>query len=396
MNMWGQFWCAEDADWKSAPATPACNYPPPKYVRPVADYASRCIRPNDSTNLTPVGGSTTYDSWFYDGLLVYQQIAAYQNNPAKWDVCEQNVNQVYRDGFVLPNKGRLAGYMIFTEGLYYDYVSHRTAADLAAIDDIYQRASFAQTFHGDLFGAQREAAYRLEADLWESLTHNQTHAASGLGPTNWTAAQWVQYDVAHILSTIEMYTAENQPFEYFMTGLQAKALINYYVMTGKTDVRIPPAVKQLADYVYSSGYGKQVSDPYAFGYASPWPIYGAPSTGGEALNLLIAPMYAWLFSITGNTTYQTEGDKIWQGGVLMRKSGGANGPFSFTGNGGKVFSQNYEWSFNYVTWRSKPTITSSTTKCTFSPESRIGVNGSQLSRRTRDRDCWFSGDAKGK
>src|SRR5207302_217264 len=41
-------------------------------------------------------------------------------------------------------------------------------------------------------------------------------------------------------------------------------------------------------------------------------------TGGadlQALNLLIAPMYAWLYRFTGLQQYQLEGDAIWASGV---------------------------------------------------------------------------------
>jgi hypothetical protein len=56
-------------------------------------------------------------------------------------------------------------------------------------------------------------------------------------------------------------------------------------------------------------------------------------------------MYAWLFQYTGDSIYQEEGDRCWQGGVNIDPGGGI-------GWSGKNFSQNYRWSFDYVHWRS--------------------------------------------
>jgi hypothetical protein len=297
-----------------------------------------------------------YEPWFYDGVLVYQQIGNYQNNPAKWAQAVANVMQVYRDGYLLPNNGALQGYMIFTEGLYRDYIATGTAADLTAIDDVDLNSSYAQSAGGAFSSTvyQREAVYMLEADLWASKLNNPVKYSQ-------PASYWLQYDVAHVLGMIDQQCGQTptQPYEYFMAGLQAEALIKYYINTGSTDVRIPAAVKQLADCIWSSGWGATADDLLAFPYNSNFAEYGVTLVasggyGGAELNLLVAPMYAWLYKMTGNTTYQTEGDAIWQSGVLMADGGGVPGTIGWTGNGGKQFSQNYRWSFDYVNWRSTP------------------------------------------
>ena len=70
----------------------------------------------------------------------------------------------------------------------------------------------------------------------------------------------------------------------------------------------------------------------------------ATDTGGmEAapdLNLLIAPVYAWLYHQTGNTVYRDRADQIFAGGVA--------GAFL---SQGKQFDQNYRLSFEYLRWR---------------------------------------------
>jgi hypothetical protein len=67
----------------------------------------------------------------------------------------------------------------------------------------------------------------------------------------------------------------------------------------------------------------------------------SPRQPAPDLNLLIAPLYAWLWKQTGNPSYRDRGDQLWQGGV--------EGAYL---DGGKQFNQNYWWSFDYVAWRS--------------------------------------------
>ena len=68
-----------------------------------------------------------------------------------------------------------------------------------------------------------------------------------------------------------------------------------------------------------------------------------PHVPAPDLNLLIAPMYAWLYRQTGETKYRDQGDALFAGGVKKAYL-----------DGGKQFDQNYWWSFDYVRWRSGP------------------------------------------
>jgi hypothetical protein len=56
--------------------------------------------------------------------------------------------------------------------------------------------------------------------------------------------------------------------------------------------------------------------------------------------MLIAPMYAWLYRVTGDIKYIQEGDQIWRGGVER----------AWLSNG-KQFNQNYRMSFLYLKYR---------------------------------------------
>ena len=345
MNIYGQFWTPEDYTFNAAQVT--ANTPHCLYPAPLSAWPARCIRANDPATVVTASGGLTTQSWFYDGDLVFQHIGNYLGNPAKWYQGVANTNQSYRDKFVLPLNGHIQGYLLFTEGLYRDYMTRGDVSSKTAVDELVAFAAFSATPHAEfsITQTQREAAYRLEADLWGSKLDNPVRAGH-------PASYWLQYDVAHVIGQIEQQCTQNQPFEYFMTGLQAEALIKYYIETGSRDVRILPAVEQLAKCV-ALGWGGVVDDPYAFPYASAHATYGFTNHGGsnEVLNSLIAPMYAWLYMMTGDSAYLLIGDTVFQYGVTMPTSGGAKGTIGWVGNGGKQFSQSYRWSFDYVNWR---------------------------------------------
>ncbi len=100
--------------------------------------------------------------------------------------------------------------------------------------------------------------------------------------------------------------------------------------------------------MWISGVGGSRGDWYphsnsalgAFEYVQPT-IDGVGSEDpAPDLNLLIAPMYGWLYAQTGASRFRDRGDAIFVGGVGMA---------SLKQN--KPFNQNYRSSFDYVEWR---------------------------------------------
>jgi hypothetical protein len=317
---------------------------------------TRTIRPNDPTKLTPVGPSTTYDSWFYDGVMVYYNVQSLVNDGDNWAQCRENVAQVYRDNYAL--KQKIFELMMFTEGYYLDYSSDSntgTDADLQLINQL--DGEMYAPYHAvmvDVTYLQRETAYALKNAIYASaLQQNNSRF-------NNTTAFWRDYALDHVLGHVDQICLSQnaQYFESFMTGLEAEALIQYYDVVGH-DPRIPPAVKCLADYMYSSVYNTVTSDPGSFPYDK-WRMLtnaGVGNNGGSCMinmNMLIVPMFAWVFKNTGLSAYQAEGDEIWNHGVLFDGCQGGlaanlTGP---SGNSGKQFSQQYYWGPSYVAWRS--------------------------------------------
>ena len=330
------------------------------------DPSPRTIRPNDNANLTPVGGSVQKGSWYYDGVRVYYNISDLLKDIPTWEQCRANVKQVYRDRYVLKNQGSVPGYVMFAQGYYMDYLQTGDANDLTLIDNLdshtFKPANGAMVSVRYL---QREAAYDLKIDIFANVLH-RNNVRFGQG-----TPYWMNYHLDHVLGHVDQICL-SQNAEYWespMAGLEADALITYYE-TVSADPRIPSAIKCLADYMYAKAYNTISDDQGAFQYdnfrgATNVGIANARASSTVPLNLLIAPMYAWLFKKTGLARYRTEGDTIWSHGVLLDGAGGGlpntlgapNGPP--VGNSGKLFSQQYYWGTSYVTWRSAPLSISS-------------------------------------
>jgi hypothetical protein len=97
-----------------------------------------------------------------------------------------------------------------------------------------------------------------------------------------------------------------------MFGLTAEALITTYERT--QDARIPQALKVGADWIWQNMWLPASS---AFQYMSVEVAgVGGPDPAPD-LNLLIAPVYAWLYNQTGLNKYRDAGDQIFAGGVKL-------------------------------------------------------------------------------
>src|SRR5262249_25347214 len=123
----------------------------------------------------------------------------------------------------------------------------------------------------------------------------------------------------------------NQQFSPFMVALTAHALIRDWEHTA--DNRMIPVLTLAADWLWANAW---LRTERAMWYEASRPAVAAPD-----LNLLIAPMYAFLYRQTGNPRYRDQGDALFAAGVDLAWLAGP-----------KQFNQNYWWSFDYVKWRS--------------------------------------------
>ncbi len=298
---------------------------------------------NGEKFLTPIKGEVDEKYvWYYDGIKVYYQIAEYTKD-SKWLQGVQVCKDWYRDEYVLKIP-MVGAWRLFPHGLYIDYKKTGDIKSKEALLKLAKQGAFAdrnidyaKTTEYDLktVALSREVAYNINCYL----------TAQELGDPAFSKPDpYIDLALRHLTiwnewlksgSASYPYNAENGTgFQPFMAGLTCEALIYYYESKFADPVKkkeIFSAIKEIAVRMWDSAW---IEDKSTFYYEN--------NKKGPApdLNLLIAPLYAWLWHYTGEEQFRIKGDKLFAGGVK----------FAWL-DGGKQFSQNYRWSFAYVNWR---------------------------------------------
>jgi len=293
---------------------------------------------------------------YYDGLKVFQSIAQYTHD-SSWYTAADRVKQIYGDEFVLDptncyqdetptvKVGCVPGYWVFTTGLTMDYLRTGDPKSKEAVLALARWGVEHPPFDGAESPARsREVAYAIRAlldaervgaprdpDLVTYVGYALDHLNQWFVSKTFRIPAWAVDDL-HDPSVGKYYV---QPF---MIGITCEALIRWYDATG--DARVLPAITIAADWLWQRAW-RPTEEAFAYELlgpteAGPFPdAYAAPD-----LNLLIAPVYAWIYKQTGNVAYRDRADRIFVGGVT-----GA------TLQDGKHFNQNYHWSYDYLRWR---------------------------------------------
>lgn len=279
-------------------------------------------------NCTALASTTINDDnlnrTYYDGERIFYQIADYTND-ATWNQCAQRSEYHYKD-YVKRTGGNAAAYWVFPHGLSLDFKRTSDATSSEALDALAANASYCRGTAYEL-GAlpdpalQREAAYCLMLMIEQKRLGKQTPFISN----------YLGFVKQHLRKQfVDNTTPYHQPF---MVALGAEALIQYNRDITK-DPEILPLLQAAASALWSKDWDF-VSKSFKY-----YQNAGASWEPSLDLNLLIVPMYGWLYKQTGDSTYRLMGDQIFEYGV--------NGAWLV---GGKQFNQNYRSSFNYVEWR---------------------------------------------
>lgn len=247
---------------------------------------------------------------YYDAEKVYDYLSRLL--PDLHDqmiACRNQAGLVYGGSYVRPNNGNVPGYWNFSQGL--------SLTDPPAVQMLSLNAAYARPTNEDIFNnteLSREVAY--------ALTSYLSAEALGYGDN---ALRVSRLDAS--LNHLNLWTNHSSSVPFvrpFMQSLTAKGVIR----NNEThpDSRILPAIKAAFDKTWNEMW---VPASWAFRYTD----RDVPSGGTEPspdLNLLIAPVYAWLYAQTGEVGYRDKFDAIFFGGVN----------YAFLGNA-KQFNQNY-------------------------------------------------------
>lgn len=270
--------------------------------------------------------------YYYDGEWVYFQIADYTGDK-KWIEYAHNCQETYRthviDTFAKGEK--VPGHRVHPHGLYEDYVrfkdeKSKEALMLLATKTIWSPGTWIDGSTPDP-GACRECGYMLMTML----------LVEKLG----VPMPRIEPAVANGIKQLEAFCKDKtaKVIQPFMPALECAGLIQYAEQHPGGDKTILPTLVLFADWLWEQCW---VEKDKAFCYLREQPNdpSTAPKDGAADLNLLIAPLYAWLYKKTGEVRFRERGDQAFAGGVKgawLEK--------------GKSFSQNYRWSFSYVKWR---------------------------------------------
>ncbi len=305
-----------------------------------------CNKATGVPSINPLAFGDESEIWYYDGGRVYYQIATYTGD-TDWNNCGANITGQYKD-WIVSNSGVFQGYRVFPNGLGITWQRTADPAYSGAVDLIANSSGSAAQYGGRIWDYRiRELAYAIdtyyvqEAVLGESRNANLTRSCEFL---------------MSALNAHSLGTSPHAVWQPFYGGLANEALINCFSLTA--DPRIPVAIKASLDWqwgFYNASthimpYDVYATDtPYceetvlwflAFGEVETTSCNGTSDTTLRKLNNLQDPAYAWLWQYTGTSAYQVNGDE------LFSYAFNPTAPFS-----GKEFSQNYRWSFNYITWR---------------------------------------------
>jgi hypothetical protein len=261
---------------------------------------------------------------YYDGQRVYFQIADYTGDRS-WERYGQAAEVIFRDRNVLPRKGGVPGYWNFTRGLRIDAERTRDEKSREAVLLMARNSAYARD-DTPLESTRSEASSREVAYAIMSYIDAEKLGA----PRRQRLAALVDQALGHLQQWFVQKSSSN--WAPFMVGLTAEALISYHTHIRK-DPRIVPALERATDAMWKEAW---LPKSEAFFYRADNPRGAAPD-----LNLLVAPIFAWLYLETGKPIYRDRGDQVFAGGVRHANIDASQ----------KHFNQSYRWSFDYVKWR---------------------------------------------
>lgn len=270
---------------------------------------------------------------YYDMCRVMYQIADYTETPEPWNTYAKQAMGWYRDVYVLPNNGAVPGYENFTHGLRMDYERTGDAESKRAAILLSQNAMYALDGTDPSYitshARSREVAYAIFSYI----------NAEALGePRRAQRAAWVTQSYDYIRQWQDVAGWGTAQISPFMMAITAKALIMDWEET--EDARCEPALLDLAQFMWVKGYHAETHAMYYNVNPDIDPAEGGPPTvGAPDLNMMIAPLYSWLYALTGDDVHRDRFDALLLGqeNAYLEQ--------------GKQFDQNYWWSIQGMKWR---------------------------------------------
>lgn len=307
---------------------------------------------------------------YYDGMNCMARMADYFTDTTTYYAYMDEMAYWYRDKWVnaLATPGQVAGYYNFSDGLIQDYLRQGTAASLTALNNLLTNGLYVNTNAADDnimtdHKRSREVAYSLNLFI---------QAEKSIDSITLTGTQTARRDYLFecALNHIDLWCVSKTAtyFRPFMGAITAKSLIAYYEEVSE-DSRIIPALEILAQYMLDacyeegpiadlSGYTQMYSFRYTDRVLDTGLSYSDANDGYVApdLNMMICPLFGWLYMKTGTTKWREYGDKIFEGGISVYDTYGAYVSGAYLGvqsnanTNGKQINQQLFWGPKYIEW----------------------------------------------
>jgi hypothetical protein len=327
---------APNIDWTSVPPIPGLARWEQTMVSTNSGGARWCPNRANPTEVMAFGYEAQV--WYYDGARVYYQIANYTGDQ-EWANCARNIASQYRD-YILHANGGIPAWRVFPKGLELSMCPGCDPGYGKALRRLLDTDVNPKGAGIPWDGGIREMSYGLELEIAQQTAFGEPHK----NLTN-TADMLIGMLLAYTDGT-----GRYSWYQTFMTGLAMEALIEYWDLTH--DARVPYAVRRMLDDIWARYNVKNHAlmynadtDPTKCGEVTNWISQALGNCGlnsHQGLNNLVAPAFAWYWRQTGDNTYLSRGDEVFAHSLDEQLYSG------------KQFSQNYRWSFDYVTWRGKP------------------------------------------
>jgi hypothetical protein len=306
-------------------------------------------------NGSAVGTNSGTTAIQYDGEMCAYRELDRTGDTATWNPI---VNRLYQEydyyvNTIASPAGGTSGHLKHCDGLAQDVIraTARSAAAQTSISNILTNSVYqnGQAAYEDLSTIEysREVAYAASAFLaWKLIGQSLD------GTRTARFAQLITWAEGHL----DLYSTGTGTYTRpFMVALTAKTLIAKYEQDG-ADATIVTKIGAAADYIWSTCWKST---------AGAWGVGGAflytDRTGFDALdgftqpdlNMLIAPMFGWLWSVTGEQKWRDRGDAIFAGGIPVY-SGAVHVSGSYQGTPSvpavkQIFQQSF-WGHKYISY----------------------------------------------
>jgi uncharacterized protein (TIGR03382 family) len=269
----------------------------------------------------------TYCTARNDGAWVYHQIADYTQDATLAD-CAKNVVTVYRDKYLGGSGGGSGSGYIYPLGLREDFLRNQDAKSKAALQKLIDTTIVTSEswysnyipIHDTRGVAQAIASYM---------------AAEAMGqPRHRNLTTYVDL----LLGQLEQLGVAGQKMQAEDVAYAAHTLISWD--KAKPDPRVAVVLQGAADWLWENA---RVEPAPPWGEAIRFNISNA-TVADPPTNLLVAPLFAWLYVQTGEVRFRDRGDTLFASGIQRTA-------LDVGSDRGAGFTATYFWTFDYVRWR---------------------------------------------